>query len=85
MKSLSTLSEFLSDAKISTYEMQQLYLLRTIHLYKIKGGYFLIDDTMLHHSKFCKWIHGVSILFDHALGTNLSAHCVVFYITAMVT
>jgi hypothetical protein len=77
-KSVSTFSEFLSDAKISTHEMQQLYLLRTLQLYKIRSGYFLIDDTMLHHTKFCKWIHGVSILFDHALGTNLKAHCIVF-------
>ncbi len=77
-KSVSALSEFLSDAKFSTYEMQQLYLLRILHLYKIKGGYFIIDDTMLHHTKFCKWIHGVSILFDHAFGINLKARCIVF-------
>jgi hypothetical protein len=77
-KSVSALSEFLSDAKLSTYEMQQLYLLRTLHLYKIQVGYFIIDDTMLHNSKFCKWIHGVSILFDHAFGTNLKARCIVF-------
>ncbi len=77
-KSVSALSEFLSDAKLSTYEMQQLYLLRTLHLYKIQMGYFIIDDTMLHNSKFCKWIHGVSILFDHAFGTNLKARCIVF-------
>jgi hypothetical protein len=77
-KSVSALSEFLSDAKLSTYEMQQLYLLRTLHLYKTQIGYFIIDDTMLHNSKFCKWIHGVSILFDHAFGTNLKARCIVF-------
>jgi hypothetical protein len=52
------LSEFLSDAKLSTDEMQQFY--------KIKEGYFIIDDTMVHHTKFYKWIHRVSILFDHA-------------------
>jgi len=77
-KSVSALSEFLSDAKISTHEMQQLYLLRMRHLYKTETGYFLIDDTMVHHTKFCKWIHGVSILFDHALGSNLKAKCIVF-------
>ena len=77
-KSVSALSEFLSDAKLSTDEMQHLYLLRTQQLYKIKEGYFIIDDTMLHHTKFCKWIHGVSILFDHAFGTNLKAKCIVF-------
>jgi hypothetical protein len=77
-KSVSALSEFLSDAKFSTDEMQHLYLLRTMHLYDITRGYFIVDDTMLHNSKFCKWIHGVSFLFDHALGVTLKARCVVF-------
>ena len=77
-KSVSALSEFLSDAKFSTDEMQHLYLLRTMHLYNITSGYFIVDDTMLHHTKFCKWIHGVSFLFDHALGATLKATCVVF-------
>lgn len=76
-KSISTLSHFLSDAKFSTDEMQHLYILRVLHRYKIKKGYFIIDDTMMHRSNFCKWIHGVFILFDHALKTNLKAVCVV--------
>ena len=33
---------------------------------------------MKHHTKFCKWIHGVFVLFDHAFGTNLKATCIVF-------
>ena len=74
---VSTLSHFLSDAKFCTLEMQNLYILRTLSLYKIEGGYFIIDDTMKHHTKFCKWIHGVSVLFDHALNTNLKAICLV--------
>jgi len=76
-KCVSTLSYFLSDAKFSTYEMQCLYALRIMHLYKIKRGYYIIDDTMKHHTKFCKWIHGVCILFDHVFGTNLKAICIV--------
>jgi len=76
-KAISTLSYFLSDAKLSTDEMQHLYALQVRHRYKIKKGYFIIDDTMMHHSNFCKWIHGVFILFDHALKTNLKAMCVV--------
>ncbi len=75
-KGVSTLSHFLSDAKFSTDEMQHLYALRVLHRYKIRNGYFIIDDTMMHHSNFCKWIHGVFILFDHALKTNLRAVCV---------
>jgi hypothetical protein len=77
-KAVSTLSEFLSDAKFSTFEMQRLYFLRLFKLYKIKRGYFIVDDTIKHHTKFCKWIHGVSVIFDHALGTNLKATCIVF-------
>jgi hypothetical protein len=76
-KSVSTLSHFLSDAKFSTQEMQHLYALRVMHFYQIRKGYFIIDDTMLHRSNFCKWIHGVFVQFDHALNTNLRAICIV--------
>jgi len=77
-KSVSALSEFLSDAKFSTIEMDRLHLLNMRNTYKVNGGFFIIDDTMKHHSKFCNWIHGAQILFDHALGTNLKATCIVF-------
>jgi len=77
-RSVSTLSEFLSGGKFSPVEMQRLHLLNMRDTYKIERGYFLIDDTMKHHTKFCKWIHGAQVLFDHALGTNLKATCIVF-------
>ncbi|MCP3966541.1 MAG: transposase [Lentisphaerae bacterium] len=77
-KAVSTLSHFLSDAKFSTDQMQHLYILQVLHLYKIRKGFFLIDDTMKHHTKFCQWIHGTFVLFDHAVGTNLKATCIVF-------
>ena len=77
-KSVSALSEFLSDAKFSTLQMQHLYWLQVPNLYKINNGYVIIDDTIKHHTKFCKWIHGVNVIFDHALGTNLKATCIVF-------
>ena len=77
-KAVSTLSYFLSDAKFCTSEMQHLYALHALDLYKMKTGYFIIDDTMKHHTKFCRWIHGVFVLFDHAIGTNLKATCIVF-------
>ena len=57
--------------------MQNLYALQIMHLYKLKGGYYCIDDTMKHHTNYCKWIHGVFVLFDHAMKTNLKAICVV--------
>ena len=77
-KAVSTLSYFFSEAKISTPELQRLYLLQTMNTYDISGGYFIIDDTMKHHTKFCKWIHGVFLLFDHAVNTNLKATCITF-------
>jgi hypothetical protein len=76
-KCVSTLSHFMSHAKFSTAEMQRLYILQVMHLYKIKGGYFIIDDTMQHHTNYCRWIHGVFVLFDHVLQTNLKAICIV--------
>lgn len=76
-KCISALSHFMSHAKISTAEMQHLYALQVMHLYKIKRGYFIIDDTLQHHTNYCKWIHGVFVLFDHVLKINLKAICVV--------
>ena len=75
-KCVSTLSHFFSHAKFSTTEMQHLYALQMMHIYKLQSGYYCIDDTMKHHTNYCKWIHGVFILFDHALKTNLKAICV---------
>lgn len=75
---VSALSHFLSKAKFSTAEMQHLYALQTRKCYQIQNGYFIIDDTLQHHSTFCKWIHGVYVLFDHVLKTNLKAKCIVF-------
>ena len=79
-KCVSTLSWFMSEAKFSTYEMQRLYIEQALHLYNINSrkGFFIIDDTMKHHTKFCKWIHGAFFLFDHALGTNVKSTCIVF-------
>ena len=76
-KCVSTLSHFFSHAKFSTTEMQDLYALQIMHLYKLQDGYYCIDDTMKHHTNYCKWIHGVFVLFDHAVKTNLKAICVV--------
>ncbi len=76
-KCVSSLSHFFSHAKFSTNEMQHLYALQVMRSYKIEDGYYLIDDTMEHHTTYCKWIHGVFVLFDHVFKTNLRAKCVV--------
>lgn len=77
-KSISTLSWFMADAKLLTPAIMHLYALHAIKTYNIKDGYFLIDDTLQHHTKFCKLIHGVFVLFDHAARTNLKSKCIVF-------
>jgi len=76
-KTVSTLSYLLSDAKFYIPEMEILYAKRVQEVYRITDGYYSIDDTMKHHSNFCKWIHGVFVLFDHAAKTNLKAICIV--------
>jgi hypothetical protein len=76
-KCVSTLSYFFSDAKIDPAELQTRYVKHALQVYPIVCGYFIIDDTLNHHTGLCKWIHGVCVLFDHALHTNLKAVCIV--------
>ena len=77
-KVVSTLSHFMSDAKFYVPGLELLYIQRIQEMYHVTTGNYIIDDTMKHHTKFCKWIHGVFVLFDHALNTNLKATCIVF-------
>lgn len=79
-KSVNAFSHFLSHAKIRFKEVTSAYhkMLQEEYADKLKGGSFIIDDTMEHHSKLCKFIHGVFTHFDHAIGTNLKAKCLVF-------
>ena len=76
-KCVSTLSYFFNDAGIRISDLQQLYAKNVLSTYSLQGGYFIIDDTMEHHTALCKCIHGVCVLFDHALKTNLKAVCIV--------
>jgi hypothetical protein len=76
-KCVSTLSYFFTDAKIRISEVQNLYAQHAQSLYTLEGGNYVIDDTMKHHTFLCKCIHGVCVLFDHALKTNLKAICIV--------
>lgn len=77
-KCISTLSYLFSDAKINEGDLHLAYLQNLHKVYEVKGGYFSIDDTMKHHTRFCKMIHGVEVLFDHVFQTNLKATCIVF-------
>ena len=76
-KCVSTLSYFFNDAKIRIIELQSTYAKHALTKYAIENGNYIIDDTMQHHSFLCKSIHGVCVLFDHALKTNLKAVCIV--------
>ena len=76
-RAVSTLSYFFSDAKLELPELQRRYVTHALSVYKVACGYFLVDDTLQHHTKLCQWIHGVCVLFDHVLQTNLKAVCIV--------
>ncbi len=76
-KCVSTLSYFFSDAKIFPEELQTRYAKHALKVYNVVCGYFIVDDTLNHHTRLCKWIHGVCVLFDHVLNTNLKAVCIV--------
>jgi len=76
-KCVSTLSYFFSDAKIAPAALQTSYVNHALTVYHMVCGYFIIDDTLNHHTRLCQWIHGVCVLFDHVLHTNLKAVCIV--------
>ncbi len=76
-RAVSTLSYFFSDAKLELPELQRRYVKHALTVYDVVCGYFLVDDTLQHHTRLCKWIHGVCVLFDHVLQTNLKAVCIV--------
>jgi len=76
-RAVSTLSYFFSDAKLELPELQRRYVKHALTVYDVVCGYFLVDDTLQHHTRLCQWIHGVCVLFDHVLQTNLKAVCLV--------
>ena len=78
-KGVSTLSYFFSEINISISEMQKLYAVQVMQTYSLSEGYYIIDDTMQHHSRFCRWIHGVCCLYDHVLHTNIQSKCCLLY------
>jgi hypothetical protein len=76
-RAVSPLSYFFSDAKLALPELQRRYVKHALTVYDVACGYFLVDDTLQHHTRLCRWIHGVCVLFDHVLQTNLKAVCIV--------
>lgn len=79
-KSDNAFSWFLSHAKLDLNVIWQALLTFAVHAFQIRGcsGYFIIDDTLEKHSKFCRFIHGVCTLYDHVTGGYVKGKCYVF-------
>ena len=78
--SVNALSHFMSYAGIDGHRLMDSAVRFAIKAMNLKGISIrlAIDDTMEHHSKFCRCIASVYNLFDHALGTYCQAKCIVF-------
>jgi hypothetical protein len=78
--SVNALSHFMTYAGVDGELLMASavrFAIRTMNLKEIPIK-LAIDDTMEHHSRFCKCIANVYNLFDHALGTYCQAKCIVF-------
>jgi hypothetical protein len=79
-KSDNAFSWFLSHAKLSSGQIWEALLKFAVDAFAIvnRAGYFIIDDTIEKHSKFCRFIQGVCSLYDHATGASVKGKCFVF-------
>jgi len=78
--SVNALSHFMSHSGLSGELLMASAVRFAVQVMSLKGVAvkLAIDDTMEHHSKFCKCVANVYNLFDHALGTYCQAKCIVF-------
>lgn len=78
--SVNALSHFMSYSGFSGELFMTSAVRFAIRAMKLEGVAIklAIDDTMEHHSRFCKCIANVYNLFDHALGTYCQVKCIVF-------
>jgi DDE superfamily endonuclease len=78
--SVNALSHFMSYSGLCGSTLMASAVRFTIRKFGLKGVpiRLAIDDTMEHHSKFCRCIANVYNLFDHALGSYCRAKCIVF-------
>ena len=77
-KSVNAFSHCFMHAKFNISQAMEAYHRMLQNSYQLVGGRFIIDDTMEHHSKYSKLIHGVFKHWDHVFNSNLSAKCIVF-------
>jgi len=77
-RTINAFSHCLKAARFNLKEAMNAYAKMLRQSYDLKGGRFIIDDTMEHHTKLCKFIYGVCRHWDHVFRTNVSAKCLVF-------
>jgi hypothetical protein len=79
-KSDNAFSWFLSHAKLNPDAIWQAILMFAVQAFHVGpcAGYFILDDTIEKHSKFCRFIQGVCTLYDHATGAYVKGKCYVF-------
>lgn len=77
---VNTLSHCFNYAGLDGQKLMNSAMRYAIQFLSLRGIpiKILIDDTMRHHSRFCKTIHGVYWLFDHVIGASCNAKCIVF-------
>lgn len=66
------------NAKFNADKAARAYAKMIQKTYQLRSGRFIVDDTLEHHTKLCRFIHGVCKHWDHVFITNLSATCLVF-------
>lgn len=77
-RTVNAFSHCLRAAKFKLEDAMNTYARMIRQSYDLQGGRFIIDDTMEHHTKLCKFIYGVSRHWDHVFRRNVSAKCLVF-------
>jgi hypothetical protein len=68
----------LAKIRFITIEELRLKMIQSRYGRRLRTGRFIIDDTLNHHTKLCRFIHAVFTFWDHVCGTNLKAQCLVF-------
>lgn len=78
--SVNALSHFMSYSGLQGKVLMASAVRFAVRVMHLQGTAIrlVIDDTMEHHSRFCRCIAQVYNLFDHVLGTYCQAKCVVF-------
>jgi len=77
-RTVNALSHCLMKSKFSLNDAMKSFHKMMIESSKLQGGRFIIDDTLEHHSRLCKFIHGVFKHYDHVFHKTMPGKCLVF-------